>query len=108
MRYMAREVTCIFIGGYTVLLIVMLARLVDGREAYERLMHALQTPLSVVLQVLALAFALYHSATWFNLTPKALPVQIGERKLPDAVIAGAHYVLWLVLSLTVLACAGAF
>ena len=57
---------------------------------------------------LALAFAAYHSATWFNLTPKALPVQVGEEFVPGGVIAGVHYVAWAVLSLAVLWLAGAF
>ena len=38
---------------------------------------------------LTLAFALYHSVTWFNLTPKALPLPF---------IAAAHYAMWVLLS----------
>jgi fumarate reductase subunit C len=58
--------------------------------------------------VLALLFAVYHSVTWFNLAPKAMPVQLGEKTVAPGVIAGAHYVVWIVLSIVVLAAAGAF
>ena len=68
----------------------------------------LSSPASIVFHVLALGFALYHSVTWFNLTPKALPLQIGEDFVPDIVISGAHYAGWGLLSLAVLALAGAF
>jgi len=60
------------------------------------------------VELLALAFAVYHSVTWFNLTPKALPLQLGEEFVPDAVISGAHFGAWAVLSAAVLYFAGAF
>jgi len=108
LRYMAREVTCIFIGAYTLLLVAGLNSLSQGPAAYQGFRDWLSSPASIVFHVLALGFALYHSVTWFNLTPKALPVQIGEDFLPDAVISGAHYAGWGLLSLAVLALAGAF
>jgi fumarate reductase subunit C len=58
--------------------------------------------------VFALVFALYNTVTWFNVTPKALPVQIGEEFLPGGVITGAHYVGWAVLSLVVVFLAEVF
>lgn len=106
MRYMAREVTCIFIGAYTILLIIGLAALANGRDAYESFAQGLQTPVSVVLHAVALVFALYHSFTWFNLAPKALPIQLGERFLPNAVITAAHYLGWIALSVLILRLAG--
>lgn len=106
LRYMAREVTCIFIGAYAILLIVGIASLAAGPDAYQAFLLGLQTPASIVFHVLALAFSLYHSFTWFNLAPKALPIQIGERFLPNGVVAGAHYAGWIMLSVAVLFLAG--
>ena len=108
LRYMAREVTCIFIGAYTLLLLVGIKRLTEGQAAYEGFLQALKSPASVLFHVVSLAFALYHTTTWFNVTPKALPVQIGEEFLPGGVVAGAHYVVWALLSLTILFLAGVF
>jgi succinate dehydrogenase subunit C len=107
-RYMVRELSCVFIGAYTLLLMVGLARLAEGRAAYEAFLAALKSPLSIAFHVIALAFAVYHSVTWFNLTPKALPVQMGEAFLPDWVISGAHYAAWLLFSAALLYFAGAF
>jgi fumarate reductase subunit C len=107
LRYMAREITCLFVGAYTLLLAVGFVRLSQGQAAYEAFLEALRSPASILFHVLALVFAVYHSATWFNLTPKALPVQIGEEFLPGWVIAGLHYVIWVVVSATVLFLAGA-
>ena len=108
LRYMAREITCVFIGAYTLLMVWGLRELADGPAAWAAFLECLSSASSIVFHVLALGFALYHSITWFNLTPKALPVQIGEDFLADSVISGAHYGAWAVLSLAVLILAGAF
>lgn len=108
MRYMAREFSCLFIGAYTLMLVVGLKRLAEGPEAYAGFLEALGSPLAIAFHVLALVFSAYHSITWFRLTPKALPVQLGENLLPDWVISGAHYAGWAVVSLIVLWLAGAF
>ena len=107
-RYMAREVTCVFIGLHALILLVALKRLSEGREAWEAFLHNLTGPTGVVLQLVILAFAVYHSTSWFNVTPKAMPVQIGEQFLPGAVIIGAHYATWLIATVAVLFLAGAF
>ena len=107
-RYMAREVTCVFIGLHALILLVALKRLSEGREAWEAFLHNLTGPAGVVLQLVILAFAVYHSTSWFNVTPKAMPVQIGEQFLPGAVIIGVHYATWLIATVAVLFLAGAF
>ena len=44
---------------------------------------------------LALIFFLFYMTfDWFKLAPKAMPVQLGEKKLPDQVIVIGHYVAW--------------
>ena len=68
-RYMAREVTCVFIGLHALILLVALKRLSEGREAWEAFLHNLTGPAGVVLQLVILAFAVYHSTSWFNVTP---------------------------------------
>ncbi len=108
LRYMSREITCIFIGAYCVLLVFALQALAGGKESYEAFLQALQSPLSIAFHVLALIAALYHATTWFNATQKAMPVQIGENFLPGSWISGAHYVVWAVLSAIVIVLAGAF
>jgi fumarate reductase subunit C len=108
LRYLVREFSCLFIGGWTLMMVWGLARLAQGPAAWAAFLETLQTPASIVLHLLALGFAVYHAVTWFNLTPKALPVQVGEEFVADRVITGAHYAVWGLLSLAVLSLAGAF
>ncbi|MDH4173189.1 MAG: fumarate reductase subunit C [Betaproteobacteria bacterium] len=107
-RYMVREFSCLFIGGWTLLMVWGLKQLAAGPDAWAAFLELLRSPASIVFHVLALAFAAYHSVTWFNLTPKALPLQRGEAFVPDAAIAGAHFGVWAALSLAMLYLAGAF
>ena len=88
-RYMVREFSCLFIGGWTVLMVWGLKALSEGPAAWTAFLQLLRSPAGIAFQLLTLAFALYHSVTWFNLTPKALPLPF---------IAAAHYAMWLLLS----------
>ena len=106
MRYMSREVTCIFIGAFALLMLCAVERLASGKEAYESFIAALHGPVSFVGLLLVLVFALHNATSWFNVTPKALPVQIGEEFLAGKYIIGAHYAVWIVASLVVLFFAG--
>jgi len=108
LRYLVREFSCLFIGGWTLLMVWGLKQLAEGPAAWAAFLELLRSPASIVFHLLALAFAVYHSVTWFNLTPKALPVQRGEEFVPDAVISGAHFAAWAIVSAALLFFAGAF
>ena len=101
-RYMAREVTCLFIFAYTFLLVWGLKRLSEGPDAFNAFVQALGSPLGVLFNLVVLIAAVYHSTSWFNVTPQAMPIQRGEEFVPGKIIVGAHYALWAVASLIVL------
>lgn len=96
--YMVRELTCLFIGAYVFVILAGLFRLSQGPAAYRAFLDALQGSFAIVFHLLALVFALFHMATWFSLTPKAMPLRFGERAVPGRVIIMAHYVVWIVVS----------
>ena len=106
LRYMSREVTCVFIGAFALLLLYVLERLSQGQAAYESFLAALTGPWSALGLLIVLAFAMHNATSWFNVTPKALPVQIGEEFLPGKYIVGAHYAVWAMVSLVILFFAG--
>jgi fumarate reductase subunit C len=108
LRYMTREFSCLFVGGWTLMMVWGLMQLAEGPQAWASFLEFLKSPASIAFHLFALAFATYHSVTWFELTPKALPLQIGEEFVPDAAIAGAHFAAWAVLSIAVVYLAGAF
>lgn len=105
-RYMVREVTCLFLGAYSAVLTVGLMRLASGPDAYNAFLAALNAPGSIAFHVVALLLAVYHSTTWFNVTPQAMPIMRGEEFVPGGTIIGAHYAAWAVVSLVILVAAG--
>lgn len=107
-RYMVREFSCLFIGGWTLLMVWGLKALSEGPAAWAAFLELLKSPASVAFHLLTLAFAAYHSVTWFNLTPKALPLQLGEEFVPDGAISGAHFAAWAIVSAALLYFAGVF
>lgn len=106
LRYMSREVTCVFIGAFALLLLCALDRLSAGQAAYESFLAAITGPWSAAALVVVLVFAVHNTTSWFNVTPKAMPVQIGEDFLPGKWIVAAHYAAWLLVSVLVLYFAG--
>jgi len=98
-RYMARELTSLFIGAYAFMLIVGLWRLSQGAAAFDAWLVALQSPPGLVFNSMILVAALYHSITWFNVAPKAISIRFGTFKLPDIVISGVHYGAWVLVSI---------
>ena len=98
-RYMLREASAVFLVAYALVLLVGLVRLAQGPAAFDAWRAALNSPLSVLWHVLALAMVAYHSLTWFSVMPKTLP----RLPLTPAGIRGAGIALAVVLSAALLA-----
>ena len=96
--FMIRELTSLFVAGYAVFLLVLIAKSKDAAAFAD----ALRSPAAIIFQIIALPFVIFHSVTWFNLTPKAIVLFQGEERVSPALIAGGHYALWVILSLLIL------
>ncbi len=96
--FIVREMTSLFVGFYCLLLLVTLYMLGQGEKTYEGMLTFLRSGPIIALHIIALIFTVYHSVTWFNLTPKAIVIPIGEKRVPDVFIAGSNYVAWVFFS----------
>ena len=104
--YMVRELTSFFIAVYCALIVIGLFRLASGAAAWDRFVATLTSPGVVVLQLICLAFAVFHSVTWFAVTPKAMPLMVKGEPIAPGTIVGAHYAVWVVVSVVLLVAAG--
>ncbi len=105
--YMLRELTCLLVGFYAFLTIFGLAALAAGPDQWKGFLAAQQHPAWVALHAIALLyFLVYQTFAWFKLAPKAMPLQLGEKKLPGSYIVAGHYVAWAVITVFVLWLAG--
>ncbi len=97
--YMMREVSCVFIGAYSTILIWGLMRLGEGKEAWQAFVMAMSGQGAIVFHAIALFFAIWHTTSWFNVTPRAMRIQMGDSLMPGPVIVGGHYAGWVVVSI---------
>ena len=100
-HYMLKEMTCLLVGFYCFLSIWALAVLALGSEyRWNAFLETQQNVAMVIIHAFALLyFLVYQTIDWFKLAPKAMPVQLGDNKVPDPVIIIGHYVVWAVISL---------
>jgi fumarate reductase subunit C len=102
LKFILRELSSIFVAWTVVLMLFAIAAVVRGPGAWADFLETLRNPVLIVINVIALGFVLFHTVTWFNLAPHALAVRLGGRRVPNLLISGPHYVLWLALSAAVL------
>jgi fumarate reductase subunit C len=99
--FILRELSCVFVAWSVVFLLLLIRAVGDGAAAYADFLDWADTPWVVGLNVLTLAFLVYHAVTWFELTPKAMVVKLRGRPVPGRVIAGSAYAGWVVVSVFV-------
>lgn len=99
--FMLREISSVFVAIYVLELLCFVQRVAEGEKEMQVFLASLASPGWVVFHIVALAFALLHTITWFNLTPQAMPVRIGEEKVPAVIVAGSNYVLWVIVSIII-------
>jgi fumarate reductase subunit C len=96
--FVLRELTSVFVALVSLLTLLQVRAILGGPEAHEQLMRRLASPPVAGLLVLALVALVFHSVTWFNLAPRAMPVRLRGRRVPDVFVAGGNFAAWLVLS----------
>lgn len=102
-RFMLCELSALFLAGYTVLLVVLVAKVHDGERAFADYADTLSSPGLIVFHVVALAFALLHTVTWIRAIPVALPIRRGEHTVKPSATIAAVYAAMLIASGAVLA-----
>ena len=79
---MLREISAVFVAWAVVLVLLLVRAVAQGEAEYRGFLDWAGTPWVVVLDVVTLAFLVLHAVTWFNLTPAAMVVRVGGRRLP--------------------------
>jgi fumarate reductase subunit C len=97
-KFVLREVTSVFVAFFAMLYVWQLRAVAEGPDAYARFMARLKTPPFLILDAVALVFVLFHTITWFNLTPTAMVVRVKGKRVPDRIVAGSNYVVWAIVS----------
>ena len=97
-KFILRELSSVFVAYFIVITLWQVRALTLGASSYAELQAWLGNPLVILLNIVGLGFLLLHSVTWFNLTPRAIVVRLGGKRVPDILIIAPNYVAWLVVS----------
>jgi fumarate reductase subunit C len=96
--FVLRELSSVFVVWSVVFLLLLVHAVSQGSKQYQQFLNLSSNPWMLALNVVTLAFLVFHTITWFNLAPQAMVVRIRGKRVPRSWIAGAHYVGWALLS----------
>jgi fumarate reductase subunit C len=72
-RYMIREASAPLFYVYALWLLAGIVALARGGAAYAVWLTLAGHPVAILLNLVLLAFAIYHTWTWFSVLPKTTP-----------------------------------
>jgi fumarate reductase subunit C len=73
--FLLRELSCVFVAWSAVYLMMLVYAIGRDEASYARFLGWASSPVVVVVNVVALAFLVLHTVTWFALTPQAMVVR---------------------------------
>ena len=101
-RFIARELSSIFIAWFVVYLLLLVRAVSLGEDNYRQFLGWSGHPFVVLLNVVTLFFVVFHAVTWFNLAPKAMVMRVRGKRVPGLWISASNYAAWAAASAFVL------
>jgi fumarate reductase subunit C len=92
--FVLRELSSVFVAWFVVYLLLLVTAISAGSQRYQQFLAWSGTWWVLGLNLVALAFVLLHTVTWFGLAPRAIVI----RWVPPWVILGLHYLAWAAAS----------
>ena len=99
--FVMRELSSLFVGWYVLFLLLLVRAVGRGEAAYQDFLDWAASPVVVVVNVVAFAFIVLHTVTWFGVTPQAMALRVRGRPVPAPLVIGAQYVGLAVVSVFV-------
>jgi len=101
--YTIRELCGVAFAIYAAILLIGVICLFCGREAFTAYQCFLISPWSLLIHLLLLAAALWHTRTWFQILPKTLPKLVSHGKLvPQSLITSIGLLVAVICSVLLL------
>jgi fumarate reductase subunit C len=98
LAFVVRELTSVFVVWFVVYLLLLVRAVGTGPTEYQRFLDWSARPWVIALNAVALLFTVYHTVTWFAVTPQAMVVKVRGRRLPGRALAAALYLGWFAVS----------
>jgi fumarate reductase subunit C len=98
LTFILRELSSIAVAWFVVVTLFQLRALSHGPETYARFSTRMQSPLMIAMNGVAFCFVVFHTITWFDAAPRAMPVRMHGKRVPEYMVAAPNYVLWIAVS----------
>jgi succinate dehydrogenase subunit C len=98
LKFILRELSSVSVAVFVIETLLLIKTLRNGPDAYAHFQLCMRNPLLIALNIVSFFFVVFHTITWFNLAPSAMPVRVGGKRLPGALVAAPSYVAWIVVS----------
>jgi len=98
LKFILRELSSVFVAVVVIETLFLLRALRHSPEAYAHFQQCMGNPLLIGLNIVSLFFVVFHTITWFNLAPSAMPVRVRGKRLPEVLVAAPSYVAWAMVS----------
>jgi len=96
--FVLRELSSVFVAWTVVFLLLLVRAVARGDGAYQDFLAWAANPVVILVNVVAFAFVILHTVTWFALTPQAVPARLRGQRVPPSLIVASQYVAWAALS----------
>jgi fumarate reductase subunit C len=98
LTFVVRELTSVAVAWFVVYLLLLVRALGTGPDAYQSFLDWSAKPWMVAVNVVAFVLAVYHTVTWFAVTPQAMVVKVRGYRVPGQAIGGGLYLAWIAVS----------
>ena len=96
--FVMRELSSLFVAWLVLYLLLFVRAVFQGEEEYDAFLDKASSGPLLVLNLVAFAFVLLHTVTWFGVTPQAMDLRVRGQKVPKAAVLGGQYVALAVVS----------
>lgn len=100
-RYILRELSGVVLGGYAILLVLLMSNAKDPAK-FTEFLGFLKSPVSIVIHLVMLAAALNSAITFFKLSPRVLSLKEGNEHMSLAKAESLHFAALGVASVVIL------
>jgi fumarate reductase subunit C len=101
-KFILRELSSVFVAWFAVYLLLFVRALARGDANYLGFLVWSRHPVVLGVNIVAFLFIFFHAMTWFAVAPQAIVAHLGKKRVPPALVAGAHYAAWVAVSVFIL------
>lgn len=99
LAFILREISSVFVAWFVIYLLLLVRAISQGAGSYQQFLSWSAKPGILLVNIVSLAFIVFHACTWFNLAPSAMVMRLRGERVPAVWIIASNYGAWVVASI---------